>query len=140
MVLRSQQTHSVAVRPLTAQFSRARYAAPTFSIIVTNGGSRDLPFSSANVYAYCGQSPIPIVDVSTLGDPTVPAIDPLGQSFRNSSEQVVREALTPLSIRPGMVGGGRVILDPADIAADVPLQIVVTVGGETHTFLFAVTR
>jgi hypothetical protein len=50
----------------------------------------------------------------------------------------VEEALRPQVIRPGDVGGGRIMLESEDILSGLPLKVVVTVAGEKHEFLFEV--
>ena len=53
-------------------------------------------------------------------------------------KRIILEALQSQVIRPGDVGGGRIMLEPEDILSGLPLLIVVTVGGEKHEFLFEV--
>ena len=46
--------------------------------------------------------------------------------------------LVPHTVAPGLMAGGIVKLDPAQISRGQPLKLVVTVGGETHEFVFEV--
>jgi hypothetical protein len=44
--------------------------------------------------------------------------------------------LVPHTVAPGATTGGIIKLDPAPISRGQPLKLVVTVGGETHEFVF----
>ena len=44
--------------------------------------------------------------------------------------------LMPHTVAPGATAGGIVKLDPAHVSRGQPLKLVVSVGGETHEFVF----
>ena len=71
-------------------------------------------------------------------DLTSPAIEPFGAPGFKVPARLLEQALQPQVIRPGEVGGGRIMLEPEDILSGLPLQIIVTVAGEKHPFLFEV--
>ena len=71
-------------------------------------------------------------------DPTRPKVEPFSAPNFKVPARHVEEALRPQVIRPGDVGGGRIMLESEDILSGLPLTIVVTVAGEKHEFLFEV--
>jgi hypothetical protein len=71
-------------------------------------------------------------------DPTRPRVEPFNAPTFKVSARHVEEALRSQVIRPGDVGGGRIMLESEDILSGLPLRIVVTVAGETHEFLLEV--
>lgn len=71
-------------------------------------------------------------------DPTRPKLEPFNAPPFKVPSRLVAQALQPQVIRPGDVGGGRVMFEAQDILSGLPLKVVVNVAGEKHEFLFEV--
>jgi hypothetical protein len=81
------------------------------------------------------------LNVATMAvrDPNDPRQDNMVLPAMPVSSRLLSEVLRAQSIRPGGVGGGYLTLEASEIASGAPLQIQVTVAGETHTFRFDVS-
>jgi hypothetical protein len=95
-------------------------------------GMRDASQPGEEPHGYHRRHPIP--NSSSTG----PAVEPYGPPDFKVPTRIVEQALQPQIIRPGDVGGGRIMLEAENILSGLPLKLVVTVAGEKHEFLFDV--
>jgi hypothetical protein len=151
VAMRSYQKHLVTVLWRGERFAGHTLAMPAFRVIVANGGDQPIKLNLTDVTASSGGKRVAVLDPSGLKDrldaeqpgPThAPrpgsGYEPFSAPKFKVPAWILEEALRSQVIRPGDVGGGRIMLESEDILSDFPLKVVVTVAGEQHEFLFEV--
>lgn len=65
-VLKSQKTNGVVLRVLTAEFTKETNALPSFYVAISNGGDKEIDFSTTNLAAFSGKERVRVYTFEEL--------------------------------------------------------------------------